>query len=358
MSDAVEVPQDMNIPHSRPSLTPQEAAAVASVMATGHIAQGPVMENFEQALALRIGRSQAIGTASGTAALHLVLLAMSIEAGDEVLIPSYVCTALLNAVHYVGANAVITDVDPATGNMDPFDARRRMTDNTRAIIVPHMFGCPAAMDELLALGVPIIEDCAQAIGATYDNRPVGSFGHAAVFSFYATKVMTTGEGGMVVSDSAELADRVRDLRDYDKRFAYRLRYNYKMTDLQAAMGLVQLSRLDEFVGQRRALAMNYRAAFDGSKFQVPAADEGHIYYRFVMGVPGDPAEWIRHLAVRGVTCARPVDPPLDVLLGRNDCPDARAAWQRHLSIPIYPSLTTTEQDRVIEGILAHSEVTR
>lgn len=347
----------MNIPHSRPSLSPQETEAVASVMATGHIAQGPVTENFEQALAGRIDRSQAIGTSSGTAALHLVLLAMSVGVGDEVLIPSYVCTALLNAVHYVGANAVITDIDPATGNMDPADARRRLTGGTRAIIVPHMFGCPAAMDELLALGVPIIEDCAQAIGATYDDRPVGSFGHAAVFSFYATKVMTTGEGGMVVTDSAELADRVRDLRDYDKRSAYRLRYNYKMTDMQAAIGLVQLSRLDEFVGQRRALAMNYRAAFNGSKLQVPVRDEGHMYYRFVLGVPGDPAEWIRRLAVRGVTCARPVDPPLDVLLGRNDCPDARVAWQHHLSVPIYPSLAMTEQDWIIEGLLTHLEAT-
>ena len=345
----------MNIPHSRPSLTPQETEAVASVMASGHIAQGPVTENFEQAFTKRIGRSEAVCTASGTAALHLVLLAMSIGPGDEVLIPSYVCTALLNAVLYVGAEAVITDIDPTTGNMDPVDAGRRLTPRTRAIIVPHMFGCPANLNALLALGPPVIEDCAQAVGATYDHRPVGSFGHAAVFSFYATKVMTTGEGGMVVADASDLTDRIRDLRDYDKRRSHRLRYNYKMTDIQAAMGLVQLSRLDEFIRRRRALAGDYRAALKGRELELPVADEGHIFYRFIMGIPGDQADWIRQMALRGITCARPVDPPLDILLDRNDCPNAREAWRHHLSVPIYPSLTTTEREWIIESILSHLE---
>jgi len=340
----------MNIPHSRPSLTIEEAEAVDSVIFSGQIAQGPVTANFEQTLAGRIGRSQAIGTASGTAALHLVLMAMSVGSGDEVMIPSYVCTALLNAVHYVGAKAIITDIDPASGNMDPVDARKRLTRRTRAIIVPHMFGCPGAIEDLMELGVPIIEDCAQAIGATYDNRPVGSFGHAAVFSFYATKVMTTGEGGMVLTDSAELADRIRDLRDYDKRPSYRLRYNYKLTDMQAAMGLAQLARLDDFIRRRKALAAEYRAAFTGTGLRLPTENKGHIYYRFVMGVPGGPVQWIRQLASGGIRCARPVDPPLDVLLGKEDCPNAQAAWQQHVSIPIYPSLTTAERDRVIEAI--------
>jgi len=351
MSDAPKITPQVTIPHSRPSLTAHEAEAVTSVIASGNIAQGPVTENFERSLAARIGRSQAVSTASGTAALHLVLLAMSIGPGDDVLIPSYVCTALLNAVYYVGARAVITDIDPATGNMDPSDAKRRLTSNTRAIIVPHMFGCPAQLDELLTLDVPVIEDCAQSLGATHELRPLGSFGHAAVFSFYATKVMTTGEGGMVVTDAADLADRIRDLRDYDKRPAYRLRYNYKMTDMQAAMGLVQLEQLDDFIYRRRALAADYRTAFSGSQLQLPPKGRGHMYYRFVMGIPGDPSAWIRHLSVRGIACARPVDPPLDVLLGRNDCPNAREAWRRHVSVPIYPSLTTMERDRIIEGIL-------
>ena len=353
MSDASQVAPEVTISHSKPSLTPQEAEAVASVIATGHIAQGPVTESFERALAARIGRSHAIGTASGTAALHLVLLAMSIGPGDEVLIPSYVCTALLNAVHYVGASAVITDIDPATGNMDPVDANRRLTPNIRAIIVPHMFGCPASLNELMTLGVPVIEDCAQAVGAAVGHRPVGSFGRAAIFSFYATKMMTTGEGGMAVTDVTDLADRVWDLREYDKRPAYRLRYNYKMTDIQAAMGLVQLARLDEFIDRRRTLARDYRAVFNTQELRLPVADRGHIYYRFVLGVPGDPRAWFRRLADRGIDCARPVDAPLDRLLGRDDCPNARELWRRHLSIPIYPALTAMEQDRIVQEMLRY-----
>jgi len=344
---------DVNIPHSRPTLTDQDAEAVAGVISSGHIAQGPVTEQFERAVASRMVRSEAIGTASGTAALHLVLMAMGIGSGDEVLIPSYVCTALLNAVRYVGATPVIADIDPATGNLDPGDARRRLTQHTRVILVPHMFGGTAALDDLLALDVPVIEDCAQAIGATYGDRPVGSFGHSAVCSFYATKVMTTGEGGMVLTDSAGLADRIRDLREYDKHVDDRLRYNYKMTDIQAALGLAQLSRLDGFIRQRRDLAGDYRTAFAGSKLRLPTADDGHIYYRFILGVPDDPLGWIRHMAGLGIACARPVDPVLDVLAGRHDCPNARAAWQHHLSIPMYPSLTMIERDRVIEAIRTH-----
>ncbi|MBU0699198.1 MAG: DegT/DnrJ/EryC1/StrS aminotransferase family protein, partial [Proteobacteria bacterium] len=205
------------IPHSRPTLGPEEMAAVADVIASSQIAQGKVVYEFEKAFAQKIGTTYAVSTNSGTAALHLTLLAMEVGENDEVIIPSYVCTALLNAVRYTGAEPVLAEIDPDTYNLEPDDVRRKLTSRTKAVVVPHLFGLPADMEGLLDLNVSIIEDCAQAVGSTYRQKCVGTFGKAAVFSFYATKVMTTGEGGMVVSASKDFMDRVRDLREYDNR---------------------------------------------------------------------------------------------------------------------------------------------
>src|SRR5579883_2046260 len=184
-------------------------------------------------------------------------------AGDEVLMPSYTCVAVTNAVRYVGATPALADIDPHTYNLDAGDARRRLTAATRAVIVPHMFGLPADMDPLTEWGIPVIEDCAQTLGATYRGRRVGGFGTVSICSFYATKLLTTGEGGMLLSDSDTLVRRARDLRDYDDRADATLRYNYKMTDFQAALGVSQLGRLPQFLARREALAARYEAALRG-----------------------------------------------------------------------------------------------
>jgi dTDP-4-amino-4,6-dideoxygalactose transaminase len=214
--------QTVIIPHSRPTLGPEELRRVTRVFESRHIAQGEMVQRFEQTLAAKLGAEYAVCTSSGTAALHLTLLAMNIGDPDEVIIPSYVCSALLNAVNYVGATPVLADVDPETCNIDPADVKRRLTGRTRAIIVPHLFGLAANLDDLLNLKVPIIEDCAQAIGGSYHHKPLGSFGQAAIFSFYATKMITTGEGGMVVSNSKKFIERTRDLREYDKSADYKI----------------------------------------------------------------------------------------------------------------------------------------
>jgi len=271
-------PQHHFIPHSRPTLGPEAAQAVFDVISSGYIAEGSAVEEFEQSFAKYLNIRHAVATNSGTSALHLALLALEVGPGDEVIIPSYVCSALLNAVNYTGATPVLADICPRTFNLEAADVKKRITDRTTAIIVPHLFGLAADLDALLALDVPIIEDCAQAVGAAYAQRPAGTFGAAAVFSFYATKVITTGEGGMVVTNSREIAGRIRDLKIYDQKDNYKIRFNYKMTDIQATLGLNQLQRLDAFIRRRKAIAEQYTRSFKALDLNLPPDDAGHIFF--------------------------------------------------------------------------------
>ena len=274
--------QDQNrsfIPHSKPIFGPEEIKAVSNVISSGYVAEGDMVRKFERSFADYFDIRHAVAANSGTSALHLVLLALEIGPGDEVIIPSYVCCALLNAVNYTGATPVLADIHPDTCNLDAADVKKRINARTRAIIVPHLFGMAADLDPLLEFDVPLIEDCAQAVGAEYKQRAVGTFGVAAIYSFYATKVITTGEGGMVVSGSKDIVDRIRDLKSYDQKEDYRTRFNYKMTDIQAALGLSQLDRLDTIIRRRRAIAEKYTKSFNELDLNLPPDDSGHIYFR-------------------------------------------------------------------------------
>ena len=339
------------IPHSKPKLGEEEIRLAAGVIASGQIAQGKKVREFERAFADMHSRDEAVCVSSGTAALHLVLLAMGIGPGDEVILPTFVCTALLNAVNYVRAIPVLADIDLQTYNIDPDDVKKKLTPRTRAVIVPHMFGLPAEMNRLAALGIPIVEDCAQALGAAIEGRPVGTFGDAAIFSFYATKVIATGEGGMVLFKSEEHLDAVREMRDYDHRGDYRIRFNYKMTDLQASIGVSQLERLEDFIKRRRAIAARYTLAFREKNLSLPPENEGHIYYRYVVGLnsPVEPA--IGRLKKANIDAALPVHMPLHRYLNLEGYTNAESAWGRSISIPIYPALEDHQVQRIIDACL-------
>lgn len=340
------------IPHSRPSLDKKEVEAVAQVIESAHIAQGSMVKKFEQVLGRYIGCPYAAAVSSGTAALHLSLLALDIGSSDEVIIPSYVCTALLNAIHYVGANPVVVDIDERTFNIHPESVASKISTRTRAIVVPHMFGCPADLEALSQFNLPIIEDCAQAIGAQYRERPVGSWGTLAIFSFYATKMITTGEGGMVLSHSKELINRIKCLREYDNKNNFGLRFNYKMTDMQAAMGQVQLQKLPEFIQKRQLLALKYYQAFKDFNVKLPAElqNGNHIFYRYVVRIQADLDNIINLCESKQFQCRRPVFKPLHHYLKQKDCPVTDLVYREALSIPIYPSLTQDQQDYIIENL--------
>ena len=341
------------IHHSRPAINQDEIDAVTAVLRSGRLVQGERVECFEDALVRLLGKGSAAAVGSGTAALHLALTALDIGEGDEVAIPSFVCSALLNAIRYVRATPILADIDPVTFNMDVADLKRRLTSKTRAIIVPHMFGLPAAVREIAALGVPVIEDCAQAIGSGINGIPAGRVGVLSVFSFYATKVICTGEGGMVASADRRLIERIRDLRDYDEKDVDRLRYNYKLTDMQAAMGIVQLERLPGLINRRRVLARRYANRLSGCPgIRIPVSPDGyeHIYYRYIIRTKRA-AGLLAAGAAAGISYRRPIYKPLHRYLGLAGYGRTEAAFREAVSLPLYPSLTDAEA----ETILDHAE---
>ena len=311
---------------------------------------------MEETLAKRVGVKHAAATNSGSSALHLALLALGVGEGHEVIAPSYVCTAVLNAIHYVRATPVLADVDTSL-NLCPADAKKRRTAKTKAIIVPHLLGNPAAVDEIVALGTPVIEDCAQAIGAeTQDGqgrqRPVGSRGALSIFSFYATKVLAAGEAGAVASNSRRIIDAVRDLKDYDERHTYKVRYNYKCNDLAAALAVCQMRKLPEFLERRRALARLYAEAFAGVCRVLPGIESipHAACFRFVLLVPGRASSLISRLQGEGVCARRPIFKPLHRYLGLRGFPQTERAWRSAVSVPIYPSLRPTDCQRAIRAV--------
>jgi perosamine synthetase len=258
------------IPVSQPLLDGNELRYVEQAIRSGWISSGgPFVRAFEERFAALTGCTHAIACSSGTTALHLALAALGIGPGDEVIVPAFTMIASANAVAYTGATPVFVDAEPAAWNLDPAAVAAAVTSRTRAVVVVHTYGAPAEMDAIRAVatrhGLAVVEDAAEAHGAAYRGRPVGSLGDAATFSFYANKIVTTGEGGMVTTSDARFARVARRLRDHafseDHHFWHRYRgFNYRMTNLQAAVGVAQLERYDELVARRRRLAERYTHA--------------------------------------------------------------------------------------------------
>jgi dTDP-4-amino-4,6-dideoxygalactose transaminase len=320
------------------------------VVASGQVAQGPEVEALEREIAGRLGLPGGVAVSSGTSALYLALEALGIGPGDEVLVPDYACAALVHAVRMSGALPVPVDALPESGNMDPDDAKKRLTAKTRATVAVHLFGAPADVAALAALGPPVVEDCAQSPGARIGDIPAGALGAVSVFSFYATKALCAGEGGMVCSGRPEILARVRDARDYDNREDLTKRFNWKMTDMQAAMARVQLGRLDGFLAARERIARAYNADFSGLGLLLPKDAAGRIWYRYVLSAPSRPEAFIRAMDREGIAAARPVFKPLHRYLGLSGYPGAEECHGKFVSIPIYPSLTEEERGRVVAGV--------
>jgi perosamine synthetase len=339
------------IPHSRPTLGEEEALAVAEVVRSGYIAQGDKVREFEEELARFVGVKGAVATNSGSSALHLGLLGMGISPGDDILVPSYVCSALLNAVYQVGARPTLCDIETESFNISVESIEDNKTDDTKAVIVPHMFGSPADLEKIEKLGIPVIEDCAHSIGAKYGDKRVGGIGRFSILSFYACKMMACGEGGALLSDDEEVLRIARDRRDYDEKDHYKVRYNYKMSDIQAALGLIQLNKLPDFVQRRKEIALGYNGAFADLGIELPQGEFDHVYYRYVLRAEKDVSEIISRIQEKGVMSTRPVFKPLHRYLElRSGFKNTDRAYSTALSIPIYPSLTEEEHDKVKKAV--------
>lgn len=335
-----------------------------AVLDSGQLAQGPKVRAFEERFAEWCGVEYAVAVSSGTSALHIALLAHGIGPGDEVITPAFSFVASANCALFVGARPVFADIEPEYFTLDPSAVARLITSRTRAIVAVHLFGQPCDMDAIAALArehnLVIIEDACQAHGAHLKGRPVGTWG-TACYSFYPTKNMTTGEGGMITTNDAEVAERVRLIRDHGSRQRYVhevLGYNLRMTDLQAAIGLVQLAKLETWNAQRQANAAYLTGRLAGTDgVVVPRIRAGatHVFHQYTIRIRDRDAA-VRRLTERGIGVEvyyrTPIyQQPLYRRLGYEDhLPQAEAASREVLSLPVHPSLTTAELDLIVEAV--------
>lgn len=258
---------DECIPMSSPDITEDDVKAVTEVVRSGRLALGPKTEEFERLIAEYVGARHAVAVSSGTAALHLIVKAMGIGPGDEVLVPSFTFVSSANAILYEGASPVFVDIEPDTYNLDPKDLELKITPRTKAIMVVDVFGHPAEWDEILRIAekynLKVIDDSCEALGAEYKGRKIGQFGGAAAFAFYPNKQITTGEGGMIVTDDPETARVCRSLSNQGRGEMgawlehERLGYNYRITEMSAALGISQIRRIDEILAKRERVAEMY-----------------------------------------------------------------------------------------------------
>lgn len=353
---------------SGPDITEREIAAVAAVLRTPRLSMGPELAAFERALASRVGAAHAVAVNSGTSALHLALLAAGIGPGDEVITTPFSFVASANAILYVGARPVFVDIDADTLNMDPRRIEAAVTPRTKAVLAVHIFGLPCAMTAVTAAAdrhdLVVIEDACEALGATWQGRPAGSFGLASAFGFYPNKQITTGEGGAVVTSDDGVAALVRSLRNQgraaDGRWLAheRIGYNYRLDELSAALGRVQLERLDEILARRSTVARRYAERLTDVPGVEPLRDvPGAVRSWFVYAVRL-PAETDRDavmtaLRAAGVECQAyfpPIhlQPPYVERFGfaAGDFPIAEAVSRRMLALPFRTNLSEEEIDAV------------
>jgi len=309
---------NMFIPVNEPCLEGNEIKYLTECIQTGWISsEGPYVTQFEQLFAQRMGRKYGIAVSNGSVALDAAVVALGLEKGDEVIMPAFTIISCAAAIVRAGAVPVLVDSEPDTWNMDVSQIEAKITPRTRAIMVVHIYGLPVDMDPVLELahkyGLKVIEDAAEMHGQTYKGRPCGSLGDISTFSFYPNKHITTGEGGMILTDDEQLAERCRSLRNLcfqpGRRFVHEeLGWNFRLTNLQAAMGVAQLERLDEFVARKREIGSRYTALLSGQKsLQIPMESTPYsrnIYWVFglVLGpeVPFDAMEAMKRLGEAGV----------------------------------------------------------
>lgn len=375
----------MNIPVTRPYIGIREKKSVNDVLESGWLTQGSEVTRFENSVADWTGARHAVAFSNCTTALHVALLLHGIGPGDEVIVPSYTWIATANAVWMVGARPVFADIDIDTFNIRPSAIEGAIRERTKAIMPVHQFGLPADMDEIGRIAarhrLAIIEDAACALGSRYGGKWIGNMGHTTCFSFHPRKIITTGEGGMLVTSHPDLAARARVLLNHGASISdsakhkantvqallseefHEIGYNYRMTNLQGALGVVQMEMLKEIIELRRKRADRYTAAFTGMKHiippTVPAGRETN-WQSYAVRVGGDSPlsrDFIAQaLLDAGIAC-RPaymachLQPVYRKIYPQLDLPDTQKALEKVIMLPLYPQMTDDEQDYVIDQIV-------
>lgn len=372
------------IPYGHQWIDEQDIAAVVEVLRSDYLTTGPAVTQFEQKVADYVGAKYAVAVSNGTAALHIACLAAGIGAGDEVITSPITFAASANCVLYCGGKPVFADIDPKTYNLSPEEIVKKITNQTKAIIPVHFSGQPCDMESIGAIAkkhhLLVIEDGAHALGASYHGRKIGTFSDITIFSFHPVKPVTTGEGGMVVTNDEKLYQRLKLFRSHGitreeelmegdslergEGWYYQqieLGYNYRMTDFQAALGISQMDKLDVFLEKRRAIARRYNEAFAGNKSIVtpylpPQMESGwHLYAIRLIDTPR--REAYRKLQDAGIGVNVHYIPvyrhPYYQKHGYAGvhCPHAEQLYEQILTLPIHPGLTKEQQEQVIEAVL-------
>ena len=358
---------NIKVPIAKPIIGEEEIENVVEVLKSGMIAQGPKVAEFEEKFAEWVGAEYGIAVNSGTAALHTALLACGIGEGDEVITTPFTFIASGNSIVYTGAEPVFADIDLKTYTLNPDAIEDLITENTKAILPVQLYGQSSNMDKINEIaekyGLIVIEDAAQAHGATCNGKKVGSMGDMACFSFYPTKNMTTSEGGIITTDDEDLAEQARIFRAHGASVRYHhnaIGYNFRMTDISAAIGLAQLNKIDEFNDKRIANAAYLNEGLkdvDGIVTPYCAYDSKHVYHQYTIRVEkGDRDDWVDIINDCGVGTGihYPIplyNQPIYRALGfEGDCPNAELAADNVISLPVHPSLIKEDLDLVIEAV--------
>lgn len=357
------------IPAARPVIGEEEIEAAVRVLRSGRVVQGPEVAAFEEGFSELVEGRHCVAVNSGTSALHLLLLALGIGPGDEVIVPSFSFAASANAVRLVGADVVFADIEPGSFGLDPAAVEAAITPRTAAIMPVHLYGHPAAMDKIMPIAakhkLAVVEDACQAHAAALNGTPVGAFGSGGTFSFYPTKNMHSLEGGMISTGDAEIARTLRLLRNQgmEQRYANEIvGANMRMTDVAAAIGRVQLSKLGGWTEQRIANATYLTENITAPNVQTPTVAEGarHIYHQYTVRISGDRDAAMAKLTEAGVGNAVYYPTPIhrlkpywepDQKAGRNwDLPETERAAAEVVSLPVHPSLSAEDLERIVAAV--------
>ena len=336
------------IPHSKPTISKSDIKAVAEQTKSGMHASGKKTIEFENKIKILIKTKYAKAVQTGTTAIHLALLALNIKKGNEVIIPSYVCQSILSAVKYTQATPVLVDITQNSSNITTETIKSKITKKTKAIIVPHMFGIQAEINKIKKLKIPIIEDCAHFI------KPIKSKGKISIFSFYATKMISTGHGGAIATNNKKIAKKIENLLKYDKRKYYKIAYNSSLTDIQSSLGISQIEKLSQFIKKRKQIAKKYNSSLKDLPIILPTFPRNSIPFRYIIKLKNKKQknQIKKHLRKNKIIAEYPIFKPLHqyLKLPKKYFPNTEKAFATSLSIPIYPSLKDKEIKYIIKTI--------
>ena len=349
------------IPAAKPSIGREERRAVRRVLKSGMLAQGPEVAAFENEFSKLINSKHCIAVNSGTSALHLALLAAEIKTGDEVIVPSFSFAATANVVALTGATPVFADIDENTFNLDPLSVESLISSKTRAVMPVHLYGQPAQIDELTKIcakyGLILLEDAAQAVGASFDDQPVGTFGIVGSFSFYPTKNMTSGEGGMAATNDPEIARTIKLLRNQgmEKRYANEIvGFNNRMTDIHAAIGRVQLNKLNGWTIARQKNAAFLNANLRNVITPLVINKAVHVWHQYTIRILDQNRDnFSEQLKKRGVGSGVYYPTPIHKLPSfsqATDLPATNRVSQQCLSLPVHPFLTQRDLEKIVQSV--------